>query len=65
LAITQGTQIILNFNDIGCKLTAIADDIVYGKVSTTVDNRFFSGLSPYAADLTTFKAGFNTIWTQS
>lgn len=65
LAITQGSQIVMNFNDIGCKMMAVADDTVYGKLSTTVPNRFFSGLNPFGTDLNSYKTSFNTIWTQS
>lgn len=62
---TQGSQIVLNVNDVGCKMVAVADDIVYGRLSPTVSNRFFSGLNPFATDLTSYKNSFNTIWTQS
>jgi hypothetical protein len=65
IAIVQGSNIILYFNDIGCKITAIGDDFVNGRLSPTVENRFFTGLSPFSTDLTSFKTNFNTIWTQS
>lgn len=65
LAIMKGADIINYFSDVGCKLTAIPDDLLYGRISPSVSGRFFTGISPYAADLSSFKTSFNTIWTQS
>jgi hypothetical protein len=65
LAVLQGPDIVLYFNDIGCKMTAVADDIVNGRLSPSVSTRFFTGLSPFSTDLGTLIGSFNTIWTQS
>lgn len=65
LAIMEGADIINYISDVGCKITAIPDDILYGRLSPTVSGRFFTGISPFSADLTSFKTNFNTIWTQS
>jgi len=48
----------------GCKLLSIGDDMLYGRLSPTVNNRFFVGLTPLGTDLTTFKTALNTIWSQ-
>ena len=65
IAVMGGPNIVLYFNDVGCKMTAIGDDLVNGRLSSTVANRFFTGLSPFSTDLTSFISSFNTIWTQS
>ena len=65
LGLIKGVQIVKYFNDVGCKTAAVADDTLYGRLSPTVENRFFVGLSPYSTDLTTFNSTFNTIWTQN
>jgi len=61
----KGADIINYFSDVGCKLTAIPDDLLYGRISPSVSGRFFTGISPFATDLSSFKTNFNTIWTQS
>ena len=65
LAIMKGADIINYFSDVGCKLTAIPDDLLYGRISPSVSCRFFTGISPFATDLSSFKTNFNAIWTQS
>lgn len=65
MGVAHGTDIVNNFNDIGCKLTSIGDDILNGRLSPTVSNRFFVGITPLAADLSSFNSNFNTIWTQN
>ena len=65
LGIIKGADIVYYYNDIGCKTAAVADDTLYGRLSPTVDNRFFVGLSPFSTDLGTFNSTFNTIWTQN
>jgi len=61
----HGTDIVYNFNDIGCKMTAIGDDILNGRLSPTVANRFFVGIAPLATDLSSFNSSFNTMWIQN
>jgi hypothetical protein len=61
----HGTDIVYSFNDIGCRLTSIGDDILNGRLSPTVANRFFVGITPLATDLASFSSSFNTIWTQN
>ena len=65
LAIMKGADIINYFSDVGCKLPAIPDDLLYGRISPSVSGRFFTGISPFATDLSSFKTNFNAIWTQS
>ena len=65
IAVMGGPNIVLYFNDVGCKMTSVGDDIVNGRLSSAVANRFFTGLSPFATDLTSYIASFNTTWTQS
>jgi hypothetical protein len=65
LGLMKGADIIYYFNDIGCKTAAVADDTLNGRLSPTVDNRFFVGLTPLSTDLTSFNSTFNTIWAQT
>lgn len=65
LAVIQGPDIVNYFNDFGCKTVSIGDDLIYGRISSNVENRFFVGLSPFSTDLASFQSNFNTIWTQS
>ena len=65
LGLIKGVDIVYYFNDVGCKTSAVADDTLYGRLSPTVENRFFVGLSPFKNDLTTFNGSFSTIWTQN
>lgn len=44
LGIYKGADIVYSFNDVGCKTAAVADDTMYGRLSPTVENRFFVGL---------------------
>ena len=65
LGIINGVSIVQHFNDVGCKVAAIGDDTMNGRMSPTVENRFFVGLTPYQTGLTSFHTNFNTIWTQN
>lgn len=65
LGIIQGSNIINAFNDVGCKTAALGDDILYGRLSPTVENRFFTGIAPLSTDLVSYNSSFNTIWTQN
>lgn len=63
--IIKGVNFVYYFNDVGCKTIAVADDTLHGRISPTVENRFFVGLSPFSTDLASFNSSFNTIWTQN
>ena len=65
LGIIKGVDIVYYFNDVGCKTASVADDTIYGRLSPTVENRFFTGLSPFSTDIASFNSSFNTIWTQN
>ena len=65
LGIIRGADIIYYFNDIGCKTSALSDDTINGRMSPTVEDRFFVGLSPFSTDLSSFNSSFDTIWTQN
>jgi hypothetical protein len=65
MGILHGSDIVYSFNDVGCKITAIGDDILNGRLSPTVENRFFVGITPLSTDLSTFNSDFNTIWIQN
>jgi hypothetical protein len=63
LAIIEAPIVIKYFNDIGCKLSAIIDDMAYGRISPTVDNRFFVGLDPLKKELEDFDSHINTFFS--
>ncbi len=65
MGIVQGVTVVQYFNDVGCKFAALGDDMLNGRISPTVTNRFFVGVSPLGVDFGTFSTGFNTIWTQN
>ncbi len=46
LALISAPDIVNYYNDIGCKLSGIIDDTINGRLSPTVNNRFFIGLNP-------------------
>ena len=65
LAVINASDIVRYYNDIGCKGASLADDIVNGRLSDTVDDRFFVGLTALESALTTYQTDLNTFWTQN
>jgi hypothetical protein len=65
IGIIQGPDIVYYFNDVGCKTSALADDLLNGRISPSVDGRFFVGIAPLKTDLGIFQTSYNTIWTQN
>ena len=45
-ALYSGPDITNHMNNFGCKLTAVLDDTINGRISPTNDAVFFVGLSP-------------------
>jgi len=37
---------INHYNNVGCRFVAVFDDTEYGRISPTVNGRFFVGLNP-------------------
>ncbi len=46
LGLIDGSMIVKKYNDVGCKNAAIFDDLLNGRISGSVDGRFFVGLEP-------------------
>ena len=65
LAAINGSAIVKHWSDIGCKGAALADDIINGRLSPTVDDRFFVGISPLSSALTTYQTDIDTFWVQN
>lgn len=45
-ALAGGPDITNHVNDIGCRLTALADDTLNGRISPSNSDVFFVGISP-------------------
>lgn len=48
-ALAGGTNIISHYSHIGCRLTALADDTLNGRLSTTDNSSFFVGIAPLSS----------------
>lgn len=64
-ALYRGPDLTNHFNNFGCKLTAILDDTLNGRISPSDDTKFFVGISPLKDELTTFNGSFNTFFSES
>lgn len=60
----KGSEVIGHFNNTGCKVVAIFDDTLYGRVSDDGES-FFIGMEPLATSLDLFNSKINTFYTQS
>ena len=65
LAVISASDIVRYYNDVGCKGASLADDIINGRLSPTVDNRFFAGLTALSTALTTYQTDISTFWAQN
>lgn len=66
IALIEAPMIIKKYNDFGCKNAAVFDDMLYGRVSKSVDGRFFVGLEPFRGELGTFSsAKISTFFSDS
>lgn len=54
IALIEAPLIIKKFSDVGCKKAAMFDDMLNGRISPTVDGRFFVGLEPLRNELNIF-----------
>ncbi len=64
-ALAGGPDITNHVNNIGCRITALADDTLNGRISPSDDSVFFSGLTPLKSELTDFSSRYNTFFSQS
>ena len=64
-ALAGGPEITNYVNNIGCRLTAVADDTLNGRISPTDDSVFFVGLSPLKSEFGDFSLKLNTFFSQS
>ena len=64
-ALAGGPDIINYVNNIGCRLTAVADDTLHGRISPSDDSVFFVGLTPLKSEFTDFASKLNTFFSQS
>lgn len=45
-ALAGGPDIVYYYNNIGCQISAVIDDTLYGTISPSNDAIFFVGLTP-------------------
>lgn len=45
-ALAGGPDIVYHYNNIGCRMAAVADDTLYGRISPSDDSVFYIGLTP-------------------
>lgn len=64
-ALSGGPDITNHINNIGCRITALADDTLYGRVSPSNDANFFVGIVPLSSEFTDFQSKYNTFFSQS
>ena len=64
-AVYAGTDITNYFSNVGCRVTAVLDDTINGRISPSDDRVFFVGLSPLKDELTTFNGSYATFFSES
>lgn len=64
-ALAGGPDVTNHVNNIGCRLVAVADDTINGRISPTDDTVFFVGLGPLKTEFVDFGAKLNTFFSQS
>ena len=65
LAVISAPDIVNYYNDVGCKGASLPDDIINGRLSPTVEDRFFAGLTALSTALTTYQTDISTFWAQN
>jgi hypothetical protein len=64
-ALFGGPDVTNHVNNIGCRLTAVIDDTLNGRISPSDDSVFFVGLTPLKSELTDFNSKIDTFFSQS
>jgi hypothetical protein len=64
-ALAGGPDVTNYVNNIGCRLIAVADDTLNGRISPSDDSVFFVGLTPLKSEFTDFSTKLNTFFSQS
>jgi len=65
IAVLNAPDIVNYWNDVGCKGAALGDDLVNGRMSPSVQNRFFVGLVPLSTALTAYRTDLGTFFVQN